>query len=98
LRLFSERAGIERRRYRQLVKEGVAPARRDRVGGGHEEQWSVGGDKNAWQVWGIQELGMSQETLELRLRVMRPVISLAVRRGERFATKRNWKLVETQNL
>jgi hypothetical protein len=51
LRLFGERAGIARRRYRQFVKEGAAPERRDRVGGSHEEQWSVGGDKNAWLVW-----------------------------------------------
>jgi hypothetical protein len=42
--------------------------------------------------WAVQELGWTTTDLAARLKLSQPAISMAVRRGERFARERGWQL------
>jgi putative transposase len=43
--------------------------------------------------WAVRELGVRQEELAGRLRISQAAVSMAVRRGEKFVTDRNLRLI-----
>jgi hypothetical protein len=44
--------------------------------------------------WAVRELGVPQKALVERFSLTEPAISYAVRRGQRIATERGYKLLE----